>query len=377
MNQNLSPATFATVQELVAAARARLAPDLWDYLVGGAESETTVARNRAALDSLAFRPRVLRDVRNVDCSASLLGSPLRVPVFTAPIGSLSLMTPRGPEVSARAATDFGCTAFVSTVADVGLREVAAAASQPLVFQLYLYGDRTWLDKLLANVVDAGYYALCITCDVAAYGRRERDLINRFSPRTATARPNVGDIDRLTMQEFQASLDWREVARIGRETGLPLIIKGVLTAEDARLALEYGAAAIYISNHGGRQLDHARGTMSALPEVVQAVGGGAEIYIDGGFVRGTDVVKAIALGANAVGIGKLQGWALAAGGEAGMRRALELLELEIETTLKLLGARHLGELTPAMLTPEPLVTSPSVISAFPWLTDPARDNPAAQ
>lgn len=354
-----------TLQELVQQARERLAPNVWDYLVGGAESETTVKRNRAALDSLAFRPRILRNVADVDATGSLLGQRLRIPVFAAPIGSLSLFTPQGPVAAARAAVSFGTTAFVSTVADVGLEEVAAAAGQALIFQLYLYGDQAWVDDLLDRVKAAGYRALCVTCDVAAYGRRERDLINRFTPRTATPRPNVGDIDRLQMQIYQAALDWNGLDRLARRAGLPLIVKGVLTAEDARLAVEHGAAAVYVSNHGGRQLDHAKGTMDALPEVAAAVAGRAEILIDGGFVRGTDVIKALARGATCVGIGKLQAWALAAGGEQGLYRAFELLELEIETSLRLLGVARLDRIEPEQVEPCRSVTLPSVTSALPW------------
>lgn len=337
-----------TLTALVRAARAQLSAPLWDYLCGGAESEATLRRNRLAIETLALRPRVLVDVEHVSLATTLLGRPLELPVFLAPIGSLGLLTPRGVAAAGRAAERCGTTAFVSTVADLSLEELVPELRQPGVFQLYVYGDDDWLDALLARVAGHGFRALCLTLDVADYGRRERDLINRFTPRSAAARPNLGAAS-VTQQHFQARLDWQRLERIRARTELPLILKGIMTGEDAELAVRHGAAAVYVSNHGGRQLDHAQGTLEVLPEIVDAVAGRAEVYIDGGFCRGTDIIKALALGARAVGLGKLQGCALAAGGEAGVVRMLELLREEITTTLRLLGVADVQALDATRVT----------------------------
>jgi len=347
---------FVSLQEIVAAARRKLPDHLWDHLSGGADSETTLARNRQALDSLALRQRVLVDVRNIDITTSLLGRKLASPVFLAPVGGfVGFVNPvQGVIPVARAAVAHGTTAFISTAAKPGFEAAAAAVDEPLIFQLYVRADRKWIEDILTRVKEARYRALCVCVDRNYYGRRERDIISR-----ANVRDGFGD------PTFQMGLKWEDLVWMKSHIGLPLIVKGVATAEDARLAVEHGADVVYVSNHGGRQLDHAQGTIEVLPEVVEAVAGRAEILWDGGVQRGTDVVKAVALGARAVGVGKMLGWALAAGGEAGLKRMLELMDVEIRTAMGLMGVTSLAQLNPSWLRPAQPVRPASQTNAYPW------------
>jgi isopentenyl diphosphate isomerase/L-lactate dehydrogenase-like FMN-dependent dehydrogenase len=349
---------FVTNQEIIMAARRNLAQNVWHYLTGGAESETTMRRNRFGLDSLAFRPRVLVDVSKIDTSTTVLGHKLRIPVMLAPIGSLQSITPEGGVAVAKAAEEFGTVNFVSSVTQPSLEDIAAASRSPKIFQLYVQGDLKWVETLLSRVKQAGYSALCLTVDTAHYGHRERQMMDRWLP---PSRRGVG-------YEYRASLTWETLDAIREMAGLPFILKGVATAEDAVLAVEHGVSTIYISNHGGRQLDHGRATIEMLPEIVDAVRGRAEILLDGGIVRGSDVLKAIALGARAAGIGKLQGWGLAAGGQAGLLRVLEILESEIVTTMGLLGITRLDQLSSTYLCRVQPLGPFHEISGFPHMPD---------
>jgi glycolate oxidase len=356
-----------TAEELVRRAAERLPRSVWDYLSGGAESEATLAHNRGAIERLGFVPRVLRDVTRVEMGTTLLGRSLSLPVFLAPIGSLALADPGGAPAAARAAAAEGTTAFVSIMAEPGLEAIAQSAPA-LVFQIYMRGDRDWLRGLVARIEAAGYAAICLTVDSAVYGRRERDLIARFSSAGAADRTHLGDGSSVQITPHQSGLTWDMVAALRGMTRLPILLKGIAAPEDAALAVEAGVDAIYVSNHGGRQLDHTVGTLDLLPAVVEAVAGRAEVVVDGGFLRGTDVVKAVALGARAVGIGKLQGWALAAGGEAGLRRCLAILTEEIRAAMALLGCAQLAELGPALLRPVPPPFAPGPLSAFRGLRE---------
>jgi isopentenyl diphosphate isomerase/L-lactate dehydrogenase-like FMN-dependent dehydrogenase len=295
-------------------------------------------RNRFGLDSLAFRPRVLVEVSKIETSTTFLGHKLRIPVMLAPIGSLQVITPEGGVTVAKAAQEFGSINFVSSVTQPSLEEIAAASQNPKIFQLYVQGDMKWVEDLLARVKKAGYKALCLTVDTAYYGRRERQMMDRWLPPSRRA----------SGYEHRAALTWETMDAIKEMAGLPFILKGVATAEDAAIAVEHGVNAVYISNHGGRQLDRGQATVEMLPEIVAAVGGRAEIVLDGGIARGSDVLKALALGAKAVAIGKLQGWGLGAAGQAGLVRVLELLEGEIATTMGLLGVNRIDQLKPAYL-----------------------------
>ena len=349
---------FLTLHELVKAARNKLPASIWDYLVGGADTETTVRRNRLALDSVAFRPRVLRDVSKIELSRKVLGKTLRIPVMLAPVGSLESFEPGGGATVAKATTEFGVPMFLSSVSKPGIEETAAAAPGGMrVYQLYVRGDQAFVDEYLGRAVAAGYDALCITVDTAIYSRRERDISTRFAK---PWRRGVVGID------YQASLNWTDVKRIQDKFRLPLILKGIATAEDAMTACDHGVAAVYVSNHGGRQLDHGRGTLDILPEVVAAVKGRAAVIIDGGFSRGTDIMKAIALGADAVAIGRLYLYGLAAAGQGGVVRVLELLETELRVSMGLLGVDSFAKLDKSYLHAAPPVYTPHVHSAFPLL-----------
>ena len=350
---------FQTLHEIAKAAKKNLSLETWDYLVGGTESETTLKRNRQSLDAVAFRPRVMRDVTHVDCSTDFLGKTFRIPVALAPIGSLESFEAGGGATSARASGEFNVPHILSSVCKPGLEETAAAADNPRIFQLYVRGDDDFVDDYVRRAVDHGYYAFCITVDSASYSRRERDIAKRY---VKPWRQGVKGA------EYQSGFTWDNVKRFKDKHDIPLILKGIATAEDAAIACEHGVDVIYVSNHGGRQLDHGRGAMDVLPEVVAEVGGEAKIMIDGGFLRGSDVVKAIAAGADLVGLGRLQGFGLAAAGQDGLMRALKLLEDEIRICLALLGVTNLDALDGSYLHRATPVDPPHALSAFPLLEE---------
>ncbi|QPF94859.1 alpha-hydroxy acid oxidase [Bradyrhizobium commune] len=347
---------FQNLHEFIKKARANLNQNAWDYIVGAAETETTMRRNRMALDEIAFRPRVLRDVHRVDGSVERFGRTMRLPVVLAPVGALEVFDPHGAASVVRGAGAFGAAHMLSSVTEPGLEKTAEAAPDALrLFQLYVRGDDAFVADVVARAVKNNYAAFCLTVDTAHYSRRERDIAKRYV-RESRLRATGGD--------FQKGLEWRTVKMIKDKFDIPLILKGIATAEDAQIAVDHGVEWIYVSNHGGRQLDHGRGAMHVLPEIVEAVKGRAKIMVDGGICRGTDVVKAIAAGADLVGIGRLQCWALAAAGEAGVTRMLELLEDEVLRCLGLLGATSFAEVNKSCLHPATATNAPSVFSAFP-------------
>lgn len=354
---------FEVLHEFHGPARKALSDNTWDYLMGGADTETTLLRNRMAIDAVAFRPRVLRDVGRVTTAARFLGHELRLPVILAPIGSLQDLCPAGGAAPARAAKRFGCMHMLSSVSKPGLDEVAAAAPEhPRLFQLYVRGNAEWVDSRIAAALDHGYAGVALTVDLDYYGRRERDIAKRYKP---TARRSGGEG---AGDPFQAAFSWEDVRRIRHKFKTPLILKGIATAEDAVMAVDHGIDVVYVSNHGGRQLDHGLGGLDVLPEVAEAVRGRAEVVVDGGFMRGSDIVKAMALGASAVGIGRLQGLALAAGGEDGVVRALELLEDEVLRTLGLLGVTSFAGLDRRFLTRAQPTGRTGTDSYFPLLKE---------
>jgi isopentenyl diphosphate isomerase/L-lactate dehydrogenase-like FMN-dependent dehydrogenase len=349
---------FMNLHEIVHKARQNLNQNAWDYIVGGVETETTLRRNRTALDSIAFRPRVLRDVSKVDTSTQVLGRKLRLPIVLCPVGSLESFHPEGAEPVVKAAAEFGVAHMLSSVCDPGLEGVAEAAPDALrMFQLYVRGDEAWVDDHVARAIASKYTAFCLTVDTAHYSRRERDIAKRHI---------TGGRRRASGREYQAALDWRTVERIKSKFKIPLAIKGIATAEDAKIALDHGVEMVYVSNHGGRQLDHGRGSTDVLPEIAEAVAGRALIIIDGGFYRGSDIVKAIALGAGLVGLGRMQCYGLAAGGQAGIVRMLELLEDEVMRSMGLLGVTSYGKLDSSYLHAAAPSNPAHVFSAFPHL-----------
>jgi glycolate oxidase len=301
---------------------------------------------------------VLVDVRKIDITTTLLGQKLTSPVFLAPVGGfVGFAHPLGAVNVARAAVAHGTTAFISTAAKPSLEAAAEAVDKPLIFQLYVRADRKWVEDILDRAKAAGYRALCVCVDRNYYGRRERDIISR-----ASVREGFGD------PSFQMGLQWKDLVWMKQHWKVPLIVKGVATAEDAKLSVEHGADVVYVSNHGGRQLDHGQATIEVLPEVVAAVDGRAEILWDGGVLRGTDVVKGLCLGARAVGVGKMLGWALAAGGEAGLKRMLELMDVEIRTAMGLMGVTSLAQLNPSWVRPAQPVRPASQTNAYPWFEE---------
>lgn len=354
---------FVTTHEIILAARRNVSQPIWNYVTGAAETESTMRRNRHSLDSLALRPRILRDVSAIDPSTTFLGHKLRIPALIAPVGSLQTITPDGGIAVARAAEEFGIINFISTVTQPSLEEIAESTNHPKFFQIYIRGDQSWVDDLIDRAKSSGYAALALTVDSAYYGRRERQLITGWLP--PSKRREDG-------REWQAALTWEKMAAMKERGGdLPFMLKGIQTAEDAVLALEHGIDVIYVSNHGGRQMDQGQGTMDILPEVVDAVAGRAPIVVDGGFVRGTDVLKALALGASAVGLGRFHVWALAAGGPAGLVRALEILEAEIKNTMGMIGITSLDQLDKAFVTEAAAVTEANELGAFPLLPKDLR------
>ena len=360
IRRNKLTSPFNTNEEIVQAARRNLAQGPWDYLSGGTESETTMRRNRLAFDRIAFRPRVLVDVSTIDRSSTLLGHNLRIPVLLAPIGGLQNFDPRAGVAVSQAADEFGTLHVVSSATLPTLEETAASTDRSKIYQLYIRGDWDWVKAMIDRVKQSGYEGLCITVDSAVYSRRERPLISRWNV-DATREPQ----DR----KWSANVTWETIDRIKEYFGGPFMLKGITTAEDAAIAVEHDVDVIWVSNHGGRQLDHGLGTMDILPEVMAAVGDKAEVVIDGGVLRGTDVIKAIALGAKAVAIGKLQGWGLAAGGKDGVVRVLEILEEEIRVSMGLLGVSSLDQLNKALICPGELTTMPHEMSA--WVNMPGE------
>ena len=333
-----------TLQEIVEEAQANLDRDAWDYLMGGAETETTCLRNRLAIESLALRPRVLEDVSQVDLTTVLLGHELRIPVVLPPIGSLQLFHPSGAAGIAEAAGNFKTLQFVSSHTQPGMREVAASGTGPKIYQLYLLGDEEWMLERARESREAGYVGFCLTLDTQTLGRRERDWLKRWSIPSGTTPGDFG---------YQAKITWQTIERYKRELAdYPLVLKGIVRGDEAIRACDLGVDVIYVTNHGGRQLDHTVGSLSVLEEIVRAVDGRAAVLVDGGFLRGTDVLKAIALGADAVGCGRLFALALAAGGPQRVERALEILENEIRTSTQLLGVTRLSDLNSSFVVPAP-------------------------
>src|SRR5246127_358234 len=352
---------FQNLHEFVTQARTNLDRNNWDYLIGGSETETTLARNRLALDAVGFCPRVLRDVSNVDCSSALFGKKLRIPVLCAPVGSLEVFEPGGGATVAEATRTFGNGIILSSVSHPGLDKTAEASGDGFkIFQLYVRGDAAWVDDHVSRAIDRGYAAFCLTVDTDSYSRRERDITKRHERR----RVRVDDA-----RIYQAQFNWRDIERIKRNFDIPLIIKGIATAEDAKIAVEHGVDCVYVSNHGGRQLDQGIGSVEVLPEVVEAVGGKARVMVDGSIPRGTDVVKAITLGADAVVVGRLYVYGLAAAGGPGVVRLFEILEDEIRICLSLLGVNGYHELDKSYIRPARQGVPAHVHSVFPHLTLP--------
>jgi isopentenyl diphosphate isomerase/L-lactate dehydrogenase-like FMN-dependent dehydrogenase len=330
------------VREYELLAEEKLDPGAFGYFAGGAGDEWTMRENIAAFGRWRLRPRVLVDVRAVTTATSVIGQDVSMPVLVAPTALHRLAHPEGEIATARGAAAVGTVMCLSTVSSASPAEIVAAAPEGKHwFQLYWSRDRGFTEDLLAGVAEAGFRALMLTVDFPAAGRRERDIRASFRLPADLAFPNVpvgltGDFHAALGEVVDPGLTWRDLEWLRSVWSRPLIVKGILTTEDAVLAVEHGAEAIVVSNHGGRQLDGVPASLEALPEVVEAAGGRAEVLLDGGVRRGTHVATALALGARAVLVGRPVLWGLAIAGADGVRRVLELLGAEVALALKLLG-----------------------------------------
>jgi isopentenyl diphosphate isomerase/L-lactate dehydrogenase-like FMN-dependent dehydrogenase len=343
---------WINVADVERVAAEKLDAGVLGYFAGGAGDEITLRDNVAAWKRWRLRPRMLVDVSAVDTTVELLGGPLSMPVIVAPVAYQRLVDPDGEEGMARAAAAAGTAMCLSTLATARPSEVAAAAPGARHwFQLYQFRDAAITRAMMDEAVAHGFEAIVVTVDLPPGGNRERDLRNTFKLPEGLGIPSVSAAlgDRaVTVEEtfelMDLSLEWPSLAALAADCSVPVLVKGILTAEDALLAVEHGAGGVIVSNHGGRQLDCAVASADALPEIVEAVAGRVPVLVDGGIRRGTDVAIALALGADAVLVGRPALWGLAAGGAAGAERVLSILRAELELTLGLCGCPSPGELT---------------------------------
>ena len=352
-------AACACVQDLEAIAKRRLSRAVYDYYAGGAEDEQTLRGNRDAFHKIFIRPRALVDVGRIDITTTALGTPITMPVMVAPTAYQRMAHREGELAMARAAGEAGTLMVASTIATYSLEEIAKVATGPLWFQLYVQPDRSISRDLARRAEAAGYRALCLTVDTPQLGQRERDVHNQFAlppgikmmnfegnPSVMPRTPAGGSaFAAYASSLLDPTLTWDAIAWLRSETKLPIVVKGIISGEDAALAVASGAAAVVVSNHGGRQLDGCEPTLAALPNVVEAAAGRLEVYLDGGVRRGTDIIKALALGARAVLVGRPVLWGLAAGGKAGVQRALEMLRAELVLAMMLAGCPSLRSIGP--------------------------------
>ncbi|TJZ54488.1 alpha-hydroxy-acid oxidizing protein [Streptomyces piniterrae] len=350
-------------REYAAVARAKLDRAVWDYIAGGSGDEVTLREDRAAYDRYRLRPRVLVDVSHCELSTTLLGRPVALPVGIAPMAYHRLVHADGETATVRAAGAVGALTITSTFASKTLEETARAATGPLWLQVYVFHDRKVTESLVRRAEAAGYRALVITVDTPRMARRERDLRNGFGLPPHVRPANFDDGHRAGLhraraggstladhaeRHHDAAFTWEDLAWLRSLTSLPLVLKGVLTAQDARRAAELGVAGLVVSTHGGRQLDGAIPALDALPEVVEAVPDECEVLVDGGIRRGTDVLKALALGARAVLVGRPVLWGLAADGADGVERVLDTLRAELAEAMALTGRPRLDTIARDLL-----------------------------
>jgi 4-hydroxymandelate oxidase len=357
--------TPVNITDFEALAREVLSREAYDYYAGGSQDEVTLRENRAAYDRVSLAYRVLVDVSRRDMTTTVLGQQVAMPILVAPTAFHRLATPEGELATARAAGAAGTIMILSTLSTSPIEAVVAAASGPIWFQLYVYRDRKATEGLVRRAEAAGCRALVLTVDAPLIGRRERDVRNRFSLPPGLAVANLlaegyGDLPPVPADSGLAayvstfldpSLTWRDVAWLRSITELPILVKGIVRPDDALRAAEAGVAGVVVSNHGGRQLDTAPATLDVLPEIADALaahGCGIEVLMDGGVRRGTDVLKAVALGAKAVLIGRPVLWGLAADGEKGAAKVLSLLRDELDLAMALAGAPTIADITRDMV-----------------------------
>jgi len=368
---------IVNIDDLRKRARRRLPRAIFDYVDGGAEDEATLRANRAGFRRYTFNPRVLVDVSGRDQSTTVLGERLASPLILAPTGFTGMLWPRGEILAARAAARKGLVFTLSTMSICSLEQVAEAAPGPLWFQLYVWRDREVTRSLMERAKAAGYRVLVVTVDTPVLGQRERDVRNGLvvppritvnnvldtvrrvawlrgmlaNPRitfgnfvgTEAAGQNPVSVAEYTTHQFSPAVSWADLDWFRSIWSGPMAVKGVMAVEDARLAVEHGVEAIVVSNHGGRQCDYLPGAVEVLPEIADAVGDRAEVILDGGVRRGSDAVKAVALGARACMVGRAFNYGLAAGGQAGAEKAIDILQKEIDRCLALIGRPRLSDL----------------------------------
>jgi isopentenyl diphosphate isomerase/L-lactate dehydrogenase-like FMN-dependent dehydrogenase len=358
------PLAFTNLLELEDLARAKVPRPAFDYISGGADDEVSLHRNREAYGKWALRPRVLVDVSSCDTSTTVLGQPVSMPILVAPTAFHGLVHPDGELGTARGAAAAGTLMVVSAIATRTMEEIASSIAAPRWFQLYVWKDREVTAELVKRATRSGYRAICLTVDTPLLGRREKDERNAFTlpPGIGIANVRPAGLDgmpdsqhgsafaKYVKEMLDPAVTWRDLAWLRSLTSLPIVVKGIMTMEDAKLAVENGIDGIVVSNHGGRQLDSTPATLDVLPEIVDAVRGRVEVYMDGGIRRGTDVLKAIALGARAVLVGRSPLWGLALGGADGVRAVLDHLRKEFELAMALSGRSSLGQIDRSLVQP---------------------------
>ena len=355
------------VDEFETMAQSGLPPGVWDYFQGGSGTESTLAANLAAFKRTIVRPRVLVDASAPDLSTNLLGSPLKFPVAIAPMAFQRLAHPDGEIATAAAARDAGTLFIASTFASCTFEEIGVASGGNWWLQVYWLRQREVLGHLLRRAADAGCQALMLTVDTPRLGRRLRDIRNGFTLPPGVSAMNVSSavmteahehdpgsssLQRHAASELDPTITWADLAWLRAQTPLPITLKGIVTAEDTDLAVDHGVNAIVVSNHGGRQLDGAIATLDALPEVVAAAAGRIPVLVDGGVRSGTDVFKALALGAHAVLVGRPALWGLAHAGTAGVSAVLKLLRDELSEVMALAGRPRLADIDAAAVRTQP-------------------------
>ncbi|CAL5202160.1 unnamed protein product [Lathyrus oleraceus] len=348
---------ITNVNEFEAIAKQKLPKMVYDYYASGAEDQWTLKENQNAFSRILFRPRILMDVSKIDLKTNVLGFGVSMPIMVAPSGMQKMAHPEGEYATARAASAAGTIMTLSSMANSSVEEVASSGDGIRFFQLYVVKDRNVAAQLVRRAESAGFKAIVLTVDTPILGRREADIKNRFTmPPHLVLKNfeglNLGKLDKTNdsglasyvASQIDRSLSWKDVKWLQSITSLPILVKGVLTAEDTKLAIQAGVAGIIVSNHGARQLDYVPATIMALEEVVKAAAGKFPVFLDGGVRRGTDVFKALALGASGVFIGRPVVFSLAADGEAGVRKMLQILRDEFELTMALCGCHSLKEIT---------------------------------
>ena len=359
MLSNLNPSEIVSLQEFYQFAKKNTPIETWDYIIGAADTETTFKKNRYALDTYAFRPRILNDVEHVDTSIKIFGYNFSLPVFYAPIGSMQDFVKDGALNSTLSASDKKIFHMLSSTWSGGVDIIGKSVNYPKVYQLYIRGDENWVYEQISKAIDNGFIALCLTVDLDAYGRRERDLLKRY--KTTSRKTAAGP-------EYQMRFSWKDVKKIKNKFNIPNILKGIATEEEAKNCVAEGIDVIYISNHGGRQLDYGFGGADLIQPISQVVKNKSKIFFDGGVCRGTDVVKAISLGADCVGIGRLQCYAAATNGREGLNKMIDILTHEILVCMRLLGVNNLDDLNSNYIKKDISISEPSLVSSFPLIEE---------